>query len=519
VASSEQAAAADPERLRYALARAVGDRVEVRETHISWVFLARDRAYKLKKPLVLPFVDYGTRARRRAMCEEEVRLNRRLAPDIYLGVRGVSPAHELTADEDPDAIDYVVEMRRYDEQHTLAAVLARGELRAADLTAVARTLAQFHARCPAVRGERYGARGIELEVARNLEELLEVAELHSERRRIHSLARFMAAFACGRAPAFDARAAAGSIRDCHGDLRAEHVVLAADVSVVDCVEFDASLRTLDVADDLAFLVMDLTALGGERYATQLIGDYREAGGDPGEDSLLAYFAVHRALVRAKVLLVRSAQHPEGSAARGHAGAHARELLTLAERFAWRARLPLAIVVCGVPASGKSHLASALAELAQLPRLSSDLLRKRLAGVAATAAAPRERYRAEFNRATYAELGRRAAASVRAGGGAVIDATFRHREDRDAFARAFDDAAPLLFVECLAPAKELARRAARRDRDPARVSDATLDVVLRERGTWEPLDEVPAERHLTLRTDRQLDTVLADLIALVDERIA
>jgi aminoglycoside phosphotransferase family enzyme/predicted kinase len=513
--------AVDARKLEAALRRTVDGPVTLQETHISWVFLAGERAYKLKKPLVLPFLDYGTPARRRAMCEEEARLNRRLAGDIYLGVRGVAESAGepvLTGEDDPRAIDYVVEMRRYDEERTLAAALGRGELRRSDVTALARRLATFHAGCvPAGRGA-HGARAIEVESARNVQELLEVAELHAERARVHTLARFTAAFVEAHADSFDKRARDGMVRECHGDLRAEHVVFENGISVVDCVEFDVSLRTLDVADDLAFLVMDLTALGGERFAAALVADYRDAGGDCGDDALLSYYAVHRALVRAKVLLVRAGQYPERSAAHGHTAAHARELLSLAERFAWRARLPLAIVVCGVPASGKSHLATALAEAARLPRLSSDLLRKRLAGVKATAAVSRERYRSEYNRATYAELGRRAAAAVRNHGGAVIDATFRHRADRDSFAASFDDAAPLLFVECVAPPQVLARRAAQRDRDPARVSDATLDVVLRERTSFEPLEEVASGRHIILRTDRSLESILADLIALLDERL-
>jgi uncharacterized protein len=521
VPHSELAAAVDPELLAGALQRLTTHPVEVRETHISWVFLADERAYKLKKPLVLPFVDYRTAARRRIMCSEEVRLNRRLAPDVYLGVRAIVPDQaglKLSLEDDPCAIDYVVEMRRYDEQRTLAATLRRGELRRADVTRLARTLAGFHERSEPAAGGEHGARAIELEVARNLEELLELAEFRAERQRIHSLSRFMAAFAGARAETLETRAAAGMTRECHGDLRAEHVVLDDRLSVVDCVEFDPALRTLDVADDLAFLVMDLTALGGQHFARQLIVDYRGAGGDCGEDSLLAFFAVHRALVRAKVLLLRAGQYPRASAAYGHAGAMARDLLSLAEQFAWRARLPLAIIVCGVPASGKSHLATALALQARLPHISSDLLRKGLAGIAPTARASRERYRSQFSRAVYSELGRRARAEVAQRRGAVIDATFRHREDRDAFAAGFVAAAPMLFVECVAPAEVLARRAAARDQDPSRVSDATLEIVLREHTSWEPLEEIPAQHHVALRSDRPVERMIADLMALLDERL-
>jgi len=513
----------DPDELRTSLERITSERVEVRETHVSVVLLTRDRAFKLKKPVVLPFLDYGTPARRRAMCTEEVRLNQRLAPGIYLGVRGVVRGDvglELRDDDDPDAIDYVVAMRRYDERHTLAAMLARGELTRGQMIAVGELLADFHARCTPADGSHGGARIVELEVMRNVAQLLEVAELHSERERIHSLARFMTAFLGARADVFDGRAAQGLIREVHGDLRAEHVVIEGErISVVDCVEFDRELRTLDVADDLAFLVMDLTALGGEHVASQLLDAYRAAGGQCGDAALVAFFAAHRALVRAKVLLVRAGQYPQRSSAHGRAGAQARELLTLAERYAWRARLPLAIVVCGVPASGKSTLAAAVAEAARVPRISSDLLRKRLAGIRPTTRASAERYSEQFNRATYAELGHRAAALAAAQGGVVIDATFRRRADRDAFAAAFDGAAPLVFVECEAPVDVLRERAMRRERDPTRVSDATVEVVIRERSSWEPLDEVPPGDHLCIRTDRPIDRISAELIALLDLRLA
>lgn len=177
--------------------------------------------------------------------------------------------------------------------------------------------------------------------------------------------------------------------------------------------------------------------------------YRDAGEDPGDDALIAFYAAYRALVRAKVALVRAAQHPSSSAE------HGRE------------------------------------------------------SVAA---------RAEFNRLTYTELGGRAAREVAARGGVLVDATFRHRSDRDAFTAAFDHPAPLLFVECSAPSAVLAQRAARREHDRTRISDATVAVVQRESSTWEPLDEVAADAHLTLRTDRRGETVAADLMALLDQRI-
>ena len=497
------------------------DRVEVRETHISWVFLAGDRAYKLKKPLVLPFLDYGTPHRRRKMCREEVRLNRRLASDVYLGVCAVAASDdglELAAEDDPRAVDYLVEMRRYDEGCTLAAKLGRGELTRGEVVVLGRALASFHGRARRVATRGVPALTVERRMTENFHELLAIIEQRAEVGWVLELERFAHAFVAAHWQMLDRRARGGSVREGHGDLRCEHVLVGEMPQVVDCIEFDRGLRELDVADDFAFLVMDLVANGGARFARALLQAYREAGGDPGEDQLIAFYASYRALVRAKVALLRAAQHPAGSSAHGHESADARELLALAEQFAWHARLPLAIVVCGVPAAGKSHLAGALAELSRLPHLSSDVTRKRLAGIHPRQRATAAAYRAEFNRLTYSELGRRARSATAACGGVIVDATFRHCADRQAFAEAFGDAAPVLFVECHAPARVLAERAAQRERQPARISDASLSVVLRESSAWDPLDELPPEAHVTLRSDRPAEAQLQDLRALLDRRM-
>ena len=194
----------------------------------------------------------------------------------------------------------------------------------------------------------------------------------------------------GRRAELRRRAAAGLVRDGHGDLRAEHVVLERGIEIVDCVEFDPALREIDVGLDLAFLVMDLMRRD-ERLAAALVSAYREAGGDPGDDALVAFFAAQRALIRAKVALVRAGQVDGADAARRRADAAA--LLELAGRLGWRVRLGAAAIVCGAAASGKSTLAAALAERAGATVLSSDIVRKELVGVPATARAPDERLHA------------------------------------------------------------------------------------------------------------------------------
>ncbi|HZE05411.1 MAG TPA: AAA family ATPase [Solirubrobacteraceae bacterium] len=523
-AAGEPPTAADPGDVARAVARLHGDDhgtalVQTRETHISWLFLIGDRAYKLKKPLVLDFLDYGTPRRRREMCEAEVRLNARLAPSVYLGVRAVVPATDgvrLAAADDPEAIDYLVEMRRYAEDETLAAALDRGEVGEPEMAKLAARLARFHAES-AARYPASGAQWVRAEIERNLHELMSLLDTPAQHRRVDAVGRFLRAFAHARSTLLDQRAAAGRVREGHGDLRAEHVILEPAMSIVDCVEFDADLRTLDVADELGFLVMDLADRGAHRSARWVLDAYRAAGGDCGPDALVWFYAVHRALVRCKVALVRARQQAPDSAPRGQV-ATARALLDLSERLVWRARGPLVLVLCGPPASGKSHLAAALATDADLPVYSSDVVRKQLAGLGPQDRAPHRAYTPSFDRRTYGELAHRAQRGLVLRPCVIVDATYRHREDRDRLRERLGPGVSIVFVECLAPEAVLSERARRRDGDPRRVSDATSEVAQRLRIAWEPLDEVAAASHLVLRTDRATETVIADLTALLDERV-
>ena len=256
------------------------EEVEVRETHISWVFLAGERAYKLKKPVRLPFVDYGTAERRRHMCEEEVRLNRRLAADVYLGVRAVvrgGARLELDEPDHPDAVAHVVEMRRFDERRTLAALLGRGE--PGSLEPLARLLARFHDAAPVIeRADPVGAlRDTFEENSATLRGL--VPGEHAA--DVNALDRFAWSYLAAHEARIRRRARAGRVRDGHGDLRTDHVLLEDGPRVVDCVEFAPHLRQIDTANDLSYLVMDLVARGAPAAAQQLLDAYRAAGGTRG----------------------------------------------------------------------------------------------------------------------------------------------------------------------------------------------------------------------------------------------
>jgi aminoglycoside phosphotransferase family enzyme/predicted kinase len=490
--------------------------IEVRETHISWVFLTGDRAYKLKKPVRLPFVDYGTPARRRVMCDEEVRLNRRLAPDVYLGVRAVILTPDgvaLAPADDPDAVDYMVEMRRFDEARTLASMISRHRVSGRDLEAVGRRLAEFHAAAAEPDGGGATA-ALHAALAENADTLLALAPDRDFARRAAALARFTEAFFTARRDELETRARSGHVRDGHGDLRAEHVLLTGGVVVVDCLEFDRALRVADVGCDLAFLTMDLEALGAQEAARSVLAGYRAAGGDPGEDELVAFFAAYRALVRAKVALTRADQSGDPAPSI----ADARTLLGLAERLAWRARRPGLVVVAGLSATGKSRLASLLADRSGLRHLNSDAVRKRLLDVAPEVRAGAAAYGASVNHRTYEELGRLARVELERAGGVLVDATFRHAADRAAFRTGLGDLRADTVVECRAPLPVRLERARRRLGDPTAVSDADPDVVSLQAEDGELGDGVPADRHLVVRTDRPAAQALDDLAALLDARL-
>ena len=488
--------------------------VDVVESHISWVFLAGDRAYKLRKPVVFPFLDYGTADRRRQLCEEEVRLGRRLAPDLYLSVRPLVRSRDGWRLGEPGepGDEHVVEMRRFDESSTLASRLGRGDVDAALVRAIARRIAQFHREAEPAPPGSFDAGAVAATVSENFGTLLPYAEAVGA-RALAAAHRFAVAFLHAHHGRLEDRVTRGFVRDCHGDLRMDHVIVDDEtVEVFDPVEFDAQLRQIDVSADLAFLVMDLLAADAEELAAVLIEEYESAGGDHGGRQLLFFYAAYRAWVRAKVACLRAGERPPGL--RGEALAEARRFAELGRALAWRVRLPVVLVVCGASATGKTHLADALVSLSGVPRLGSDEVRKALAGLQPDERAPQAVYSEQESLRTYRELGARAAAAT---GGVIVDATFRSRAHREAFRESFQGRA--LFVECTAPAEVVAERAVRRELDPTRVSDATPAIAAHQRSAFEPLDEVAPDAHLLLRTDRPLDDVVAALEDWLDLRLA
>jgi aminoglycoside phosphotransferase family enzyme/predicted kinase len=489
------------------------DSVELRETHISWVFLAGEKVYKVKKPLRFPFLDYSTLERRRTLCHAEIDLNVRFAPALYTGVVALVPhgpdGLRVAPEHDPRAVEFAVVMRRFDESATLRARLARGDVSAGDAGAIGVDLARLHAQSPVVAGD--GTHRLAAVIDETVATLTEVG---APARRVDELARFCRSALTSFGPELEERARLGRVRDGHGDLRAEHVVLGEPIQTVDAIEFDPELRIADVGYDLAFLLMDV-ARTDDGLTRALVRGYRAAGGDPGSDRLLAFFCAVRALVRAKVDLLRAAQltgaAEQSRAARGLA------LLELADRFAWRVRLPRLVCVAGFAASGKSTVAEALATVAGRPVISSDRIRKLRAGIDPYERAAPSAYGDVESRAVYAELAQRASIAIRDNGGAIVDATFRRKADADAFAAVSALAASAAWIVCEAPPEVLLERARERAlRDS--VSDAGPNIVAQELAVHRGRVIAPAAPLARLDTTRPIPELLEDLARGLDARL-
>ncbi|MBE1495650.1 aminoglycoside phosphotransferase family enzyme/predicted kinase [Amycolatopsis lexingtonensis] len=476
---------------------------DVHETHIGAVFLVGDLAYKLKKPVDLGFLDFSARKTRERVCHREVELNRRLAPDVYLGVADVTGP-------DGEVLDHLVVMRRMPEDRRLSALVRRRAPLSLAIRRLARQLAAFHSR--AARGPEIDADETRDAVRDRWRDSFEqVRPFHgavldpATALEIEALAE---EFLAGREPLFERRIAEGHVVDGHGDLLADDVFCLDDgPRVLDCLEFDDRLRHVDVLDDVAFLAMDLERLDAPELGAQLLLDYREFSGDPAPPALVHHYLAYRAFVRVKVACLRHAQgDPE-------AAALAREY---AELTLWHLRLGRVrlVLVGGEPGTGKSTIAGGLADRLGATLLQSDRLRKELAGLAPVRR-PAEGYRqglydAGHTDATYAELVRRAGELLALGEFVVLDASWnaaRHRALAAEVAGRTDT--PLLAVRCQAPEETAARRITTRS---GALSDATPEIAHRMAADADPWPEA----HPLPTTGTPAETLARAVAALVPE---
>lgn len=465
------------------------DAVRHLQTHISHLFLTDQFVYKLKKPVDFGFLDFTTLELRRHFCHEELRLNRRLSPDIYLEVVALHDdgSGGLCFGGEGQVVEYAVKMRRLPEERMLGRLLDTGQVTPTEIEDIARTVAAFHG--AAATDQRIASFGSVSAIRANWLENLRQTVPYCGVTLAHADHRLIGDWALttlnGAATCFEERVAGGFIRECDGDLHSANICLDGQVHIFDCIEFNEPFRFGDTAADVAFLAMDLENHGRRDLAELFVAAYCRESSDTGLLAVLSLYLVNRAFIRGKVesfLLDDPQIAPEDKKA---ATGRAARFFRLARGYVVRRRLPCTLLItCGPTGCGKSSFAAELAFQLGIAHLQADRERKQLAGVR-----PTERgadiYTADWNRATYERLAALAATELAAGRSVVVDATFRSAADRARFGLlAAEAGVPLVICELNCPAELVRQRLAVREQAGDSVSDGTWRVYQRQLATFE-----------------------------------
>ncbi len=499
-------------------------KIELVETHISWVLLTGPYAYKIKKPLNLGFLDFSTLEKRRFFCEEELRLNRRLAPSLYLEVIPITGSSSAPVPGGAgEVIEYAVKMVQFPEAARLDRMLARGELLTEHVDLLAQELAEFHARIAVADADRpFGDPEHVLEpVTQNFTQIrtrLE-AQDQTQLRRLE----IWSAMSFGELRnIFENRKRDGCVRECHGDAHLANMVwIDGRVTLFDCLEFNDNLRWIDVMSELAFLVMDLDDRGRSDLARRALNAYLENTGDYAGLTVFRFYQVYRALVRAKVACIRFGQGGLSDEDKRVARAEYRGYANLAERYTQPAPAAL-IMTHGLSGSGKTWLSQQLLESLDAIRVRSDIERKRLHGLA-----PGERsgsgidsgiYSADASQRTYARLAQLATMILRAGHSVIIDAALLRRVQRDEMrAVAEQERARFVILDMQMPESILHARLEQRRRQKNEASEAGMTVLQHQLAAREPLSDDEQGHALTI--DGAKPIIIAELERQLRARFA
>ncbi|MFI1583758.1 AAA family ATPase [Embleya sp. NPDC020630] len=462
------------------------------------VYFAGDRAVKLKKPVDLGFLDFSTLEARRKACRNEVALNQRFAPDVYLGVGDVR-------EENGDVVDHLVLMRRMPSNRRLSRLIREQASVDVVLRDVARMLAVWHARAP--RGPRIDWQGSrDALLGRWTDSFEQVRALppsitNRVSRAVEEIEQLTSDYLSGREELFAGRIDDGRIVDGHGDLIADDIFCLDDgPRVLDCLEFDDALRSLDGLDDATFLAMDLERLGAPALAEKFLHWYVEFSGDPAPTSLWHHYVAYRAFVRAKVALLRCAQ---GDA---RCAPLAEELtdLTLRHLYAGAVRL---VLVGGLPGTGKTTIAGGIADSLGMTVLSTDRLRKESVGRGPNEVADPSMYAPDRIAANYDALLARARRLLALGESVVLDATWNAAETRsEALGLAHETGAALTQIRCTASESVTARRLASRGGGWSDADASVARALARSHAPWKDAE--------VLHTETPIDDCLARALGLV-----
>ena len=495
---------------------------QVIETHISWVVLTGPYAYKIKKPVNFGFLDFTELSAREHFCQEELRLNPRLAPDLYLEVlpiNGSVEAPQLAGDG--PVIEYALKMRQFPAGQLLGELQERSELNEGHVDALAKQIAEFHLGAPQVAQDHpLGTpEAIMAPVTQNFEQIRPMLKDQADLLQLDALQAWAESSFERLQPLLAQRKADGFIRECHGDIHLGNATLLnGEVVLFDCIEFNEPFRLIDIASDAAFLAMDLEDRGLKPLARRFINSWLEHTGDYAALELLSFYKAYRAMVRGKVSLFRFAQEQD-AVQRAVILRQYRRYAALAESYS-AIPSPLLAITHGVSAVGKSHVAMRLVEALGAIRLRSDVERKRLFGeqsVDAQRQLSTGIYSHEASVATYQRLHQLADLALHAGYPVVIDATYLKRSQRQAAAQVAEaSGAPFLVLDCCAPDEVIASWLEQRKAAGLDPSDATMDVIQAQHTSREALSD--EELTHTKRVNTHESDSLDSLVARIRQRL-
>lgn len=518
------------------------DDIRLLETHISWVLLTGDFAYKIKKPVNFGFLDFSTLAKRKFYCEEELRLNSRFSADVYLAVVGLhgnsaqsaadghgDDYHGVYVDSDArsasrsDVLDYAVKMRQFDQGALLESLAGNGELGIADMPSLARVLADFHREVAAPLEASDKESGTPDAIAdAALGNFSSILPLVQDAQRL-SLLKRLSAWTGEQLETLHAvfaqRRADGFVRECHGDLHLRNIAcIEGELTFFDCIEFSAQLRRIDIQSELAFLLMDMERKQLRAHANHLLNCYLEYSGDYQGLALLPFYKVYRAMVRAKVAALAIEGAASDTADQDALWAEYDAYTALAEACS-EPQTPRLLLMHGVSGSGKSTVAAALAgELGGI-RLRSDIERKRLFGLAPDARSEEgdkdALYGEDASARTLARLLDLAAGLLDLQRTVLVDATFIARQWREPFlALARDKAVPLVIIDCQASLPTLRERLQRRQARADDASEAGVEVMERQLESVEAFAGEELGAVISFDTEAPAETTIRETARLV-----
>jgi hypothetical protein len=485
-------------------------KVELKQTHISFLFLTDDFVYKIKKPVDFGFLDFTSLDKRLHYCKEEARLNQRLAKGVYLGIVKITQANgAYRVEGQGEAVEYAVKMKRVPEEAMLNRAISEERINAPVMERVAKRIADFHA--SAEQGPEISPYGSPELIRKNWDENFSQTLDHRGSTisfgSFDGIKDYVENFLLANDALFKKRVESGLIRDCHGDIHSDHVAITDHIDIIDCIEFNERFRYSDIISDAAFLSMDLEFQGRGDLARVFERAYLSATKDLEGQALLDFYKCYRACVRGKVESLKASESEVEENERRDATRRAMRLFHLALLYARGGFKPMLLIVCGLSGAGKTALSVAISKELGALRFSSDRVRKGLVGLdpfsRATEKFGQGIYTPEFTEKTYKELIGRAEMELKKGRPVVVDATFSKKRFLDMAAQAAENAgAELRIILCTAPDEVLRQRIEKRSREK-RETDATWEICVAQKKSFESMERP----HFQLDTDAPMARLL------------